>query len=118
MKVTAYDIGICASFNCPQCKGPITPSYRYCLHCGVDLQWGEDAYNLYVHRLGGKVIRKFVRKRDRMRGDFVYISDAELAEQGIDDKFRMGYEIEYNGECRLILAISPDGIMIDTRARK
>lgn len=119
MKITAYDIGICASFTCPGCKKPITLSYQWCIYCGVDLQWGDDAYDLYVHQLGGKVIRKFTRTRDRMLPgyNYIYISDAELAEQGIADKFRMGYEIDYNGERRLIIGISQDGIIVDTKIK-
>lgn len=115
MRVTVYDIGILASFNCPKCRTSISPgTNNFCTQCGVDLQWDAAATEFHNQRLDGGEPRRFNRGRDRIKNDFIFISDAELAEQGIPDKFRMGYWLEYNGERRLIAGINKDGIFLTT----
>lgn len=56
---------------------------------------------------------KFSRGRDRTHeSGLIFISDAELAEQGIADKTCVGYQIEYNGVVHSIRGMSADGILI------
>lgn len=58
-------------------------------------------------------MKKFSRKRDRLHDcGLIYISDEELAEQSIADKFRIGYQIKYNGVVHSIRGISQHGILI------
>lgn len=61
-------------------------------------------------------IRKFNRRRDRIKNDLIFISHVELAEQGINDAFKMGPDILYNGFICPLIALSNDGISIQKLA--
>jgi len=55
----------------------------------------------------------FTRRRDRIHDSgLIFISDAELAEQGVRYDARCGTQILYNGVAHSIRAISMHGILI------
>lgn len=60
-------------------------------------------------------VTEFVRRRDRMRHGLIFISDAELEEQGVGGPFDVGYELLYNGKPHLLCGISMYGILIQPK---
>jgi hypothetical protein len=59
-------------------------------------------------------MKAFNRSRERIHEGtgLVFISDVELAEQGIVDATRIGHQLEYNGVVHSIRGISAHGILI------
>ena len=57
---------------------------------------------------------KFTRTRDRIHAGtgLIFISDEELAEQGLPAKTRVGDQLLYNGVVHSLRAISMTGILI------
>lgn len=113
MKVTIHNIGVCAGYLCPSCGGACSPGYNFCMYCGTDLQWGAGTKELHDERCRGVSVKNFIRRRERERNGYIFISHAELEEQNMGEvSDGRVYQLAYNGRLCYISVINNEGVCL------